>query len=563
MKVVSTEALTKLIQLVKSTFIKVNNTVQTQEVTLADVATSGDYNDLTNKPTAGTGIDITNDVINVTNDISTGAALGITAVQPADLNNKADTNLLNITSTGKNIANWSTNVSNCITEIPQDIKLELLNGTVTLKAGSKVYVPNGVGVFDVVTVPSNVVFHSGTIGTGTTNMMLCCNLTGGYGYRADPNFFVSGSTAPSDTSQIWYDTTNNAVKKYENGSWVRAYSLPIGIYVRTNGVATSIDQVFNGFGYIGSTVFALPGVKGLIPNGRNVDGSLKNIKFTTNNVLIKTLGNYTSNMYVLLNANGINCLNTPDIEYKEKENLVYNTSKSWIEYSSICCNLYRTSGKITSFKPKTTFHAIDYNDLSNKLTAGTGIDITNDVISVEGVKDQRNTSTAIKTWTGTKAQYNAITTKDNNILYHITDDESDIYDRVSGVINRIYPIGSIYLTVSSDNPATLLGLGTWQKVASGRVLQGADTNHTAGTTINAGLPNITGNISVTRGWGRDGLNATGAFQTSGSAAMSATIDGYNNANNVTFNASRSSSIYGNSNTVQPPAFVVNIWQRIA
>lgn len=51
MKVVSNEALTKLIQLVKSSFIKVDDIVQTQEVTLADVATSGDYDDLINKPT--------------------------------------------------------------------------------------------------------------------------------------------------------------------------------------------------------------------------------------------------------------------------------------------------------------------------------------------------------------------------------------------------------------------------------------------------------------------------------------------------------------------------------
>lgn len=51
MKVVSTEALTKLIQLVKSAFIKVDDTVQTNEITLATVATTGDYNDLTNKPT--------------------------------------------------------------------------------------------------------------------------------------------------------------------------------------------------------------------------------------------------------------------------------------------------------------------------------------------------------------------------------------------------------------------------------------------------------------------------------------------------------------------------------
>ena len=211
----------------------------------------------------------------------------------------------------------------------------------------------------------------------------------------------------------------------------------------------------------------------------------------------------------------------------------------------------------------------DYDDLINKPTAGTGIDITNDVISVEGVKDQRNTSTAIKTWTGTKAQYDAITTKDNNTLYHITDDESDIYDRVSGVINRIYPIGSIYLTVSNDNPATLLGLGTWQKVASGRVLQGADTNHTAGTTIAAGLPNITGDLAISDipniSYPLAITTATNVFKgkDNGLAANIGGnyVSGYNRK--VEFNASRSNSIYGKSSTVQPPAFVVNIWQRIS
>ena len=32
-------------------------------------------------------------------------------------------------------------ITNCITKIPQDIKLELTNGTLTLKAGSKIYIP--------------------------------------------------------------------------------------------------------------------------------------------------------------------------------------------------------------------------------------------------------------------------------------------------------------------------------------------------------------------------------------------------------------------------------------
>lgn len=54
MKVLSTEGLTKLIQLIKSSFISTSNTVTTNTVTLADVATSGDFDDLINKPTIPT-----------------------------------------------------------------------------------------------------------------------------------------------------------------------------------------------------------------------------------------------------------------------------------------------------------------------------------------------------------------------------------------------------------------------------------------------------------------------------------------------------------------------------
>lgn len=51
MKILSTEGLTKLIELIKSSFISVDNTEVTSEVNLATVATTGDYDDLTNKPT--------------------------------------------------------------------------------------------------------------------------------------------------------------------------------------------------------------------------------------------------------------------------------------------------------------------------------------------------------------------------------------------------------------------------------------------------------------------------------------------------------------------------------
>lgn len=54
MKALTTVGLTKLIQLIKSSFIKTTDTVTTNTVTLATVATSGSYNDLSNKPTIPT-----------------------------------------------------------------------------------------------------------------------------------------------------------------------------------------------------------------------------------------------------------------------------------------------------------------------------------------------------------------------------------------------------------------------------------------------------------------------------------------------------------------------------
>lgn len=73
MKVVSTEALTKLIQLVKSAFVSKTDVVETQEVTLADVAISGDYDDLINKPTNISAF--TNDSGYITSSALSGYAL--------------------------------------------------------------------------------------------------------------------------------------------------------------------------------------------------------------------------------------------------------------------------------------------------------------------------------------------------------------------------------------------------------------------------------------------------------------------------------------------------------
>lgn len=123
-----------------------------------------------------------------------------------------------------------------------------------------------------------------------------------------------------------------------------------------------------------------------------------------------------------------------------------------------------------------------------------------------------------------------------------------------------YPVGSIFQTVSTTSPAALFG-GTWQEIAQNRVLMGAGSGHAAGTTVEAGLPNITGSFVADVKKGEH--KVSGAF-TAGSEI--ATTGEYNNFSDVykfSLDASKSNAIYGRSATVQPAAYYVHIWRRVA
>lgn len=134
-----------------------------------------------------------------------------------------------------------------------------------------------------------------------------------------------------------------------------------------------------------------------------------------------------------------------------------------------------------------------------------------------------------------------------------------------------YPVGSIFQTVSSTSPAALFG-GTWQEIAFNRVLMGAGSGHAAGTTVEAGLPNITGSLSETSNDGKtspfrgnkNAISSIGALAVTEVSSPYCGFAGYEgSAYNISFNASRSNAIYGRSTTVQPAAYFVHIWRRVA
>lgn len=124
-----------------------------------------------------------------------------------------------------------------------------------------------------------------------------------------------------------------------------------------------------------------------------------------------------------------------------------------------------------------------------------------------------------------------------------------------------HPVGSIYQSTDPTSPAALFG-GSWEEIASERVLMGASSTHAAGATVKAGLPNITGTLSEVMGSFYAYPSGSGAFSVKG-IGRSLENGSSGNYGNISFDASKSNAIYGRSSTVQPAAYYVHIWHRVA
>ena len=61
---------------------------------------------------------------------------------------------------------------------------------------------------------------------------------------------------------------------------------------------------------------------------------------------------------------------------------------------------------------------------------------------------------------------------------------------VSDLLNRVYPVGSIYMSAVNVSPASFLG-GTWQAIEQGRMLMAAGSSWQAGTTGGATYHTLT------------------------------------------------------------------------
>lgn len=160
------------------------------------------------------------------------------------------------------------------------------------------------------------------------------------------------------------------------------------------------------------------------------------------------------------------------------------------------------------------------------------------------------------------------------LYFYVGNFERDALEQTAGItseqlnnkadidlFNAIYPVGSIYIGTQSVCPmAIAIPNSTWELLEAGRALWTGNGSN-GNTKIAAGLPNITGKLTGAKGG--TGPSGTGAIKVTLQDKEGVYGSGGGQYYYWEFNASRSNTTYGNSTTVQPPAYVVNVWRRTA
>lgn len=213
---------------------------------------------------------------------------------------KANVGLDNLNADGQMIIDSvDGKISNCILEIPQNLKVSIVNNVVTLDIGS------------IVTLFGNSysTYTTTTTKTWATSeydgryMLFATISADGYIYGTAISKIYSGTTYPVSPifGDLFFDTSDRSIHRYTT-QWVNwGVGYPIAIVDVTSGVPTFAkdsngnDMIFNGAGFIGHHAFVLPNISGLLTDRFNTDGTLKSTHIKNTSLLIEELDNNSTN----------------------------------------------------------------------------------------------------------------------------------------------------------------------------------------------------------------------------------------------------------------------------
>lgn len=214
-------------------------------------------------------------------------------------------------------------ISNCITEIPENIKIELISGGFTLKAGTNYYMPDGT-----VHQTTSDITKTTAVGGGAGFSVVCINEAGTTLRYRNLAACVSGAGVTTVGGFV-YNTTTNKVEFYDSTGTMTTddNSFPLMILeTDSSGFAKSIYKLFNCAGYIGHHAFVLPGVSFLLGNGKNADGTLSSAAYTKTNLTIIELDT-TRKAITMLSSTGAE-RNTDFITVKTYNDLSTNIGQT-------------------------------------------------------------------------------------------------------------------------------------------------------------------------------------------------------------------------------------------
>ena len=192
------------------------------------------------------------------------------------------------------------------------------------------------------------------------------------------------------------------------------FSTGIGIGLTTNNVSEVATGQYNisntvggvSWGNSGNTLFS-------VGNGNYQGGEHNAFEVRQNgDIYITSGGTSTSSMIKLQDhlSGGGSGITSGQVQTMIDESISGKTNHSDFTEHTANTTVHVTASEKSTWNAKSDFSG-DYNDLTNKptitnYTAGSGINITNNVISA-------------KIWSGTRAQYDAITTKNADTIYLI------------------------------------------------------------------------------------------------------------------------------------------------
>lgn len=342
------------------------------------------------------------------------------------------------------------------------------------------------------------------------------NGTGLTPWYNEGTWIYSGTSFPTGTGHgvMFYNTNENTIRYTFNdgASWSEKLSFPIArIFPNTAGTRFDrVGEVFDGIVWIGSHVALLPGLTLAFPNGRNPDGSCKNI--------IKT----------------VNKVTTADL---------YSRNTDWLLVELSGDNLYphgwwseRFYTQFPKKAPEANDWMIVWDERRNQFyRSDNGAPyIQKYECVIARYRRDGNTQYMPKSWE-LKRAFRAIERFD---ILHMLD--------------LMYPVGSIYLEASNTGscPLEFVMQGSrWELVSNDRALWGGNGSN-AHTWLSETLPNHRHWLWVEK------------QQNNKNAPHSGTHNNWQSGNTLyTSWASESNSIY-NNNHVRPNSYVVNVWRRV-